>query len=229
MSRFSISMALLVVAASAASAQVANTGTGGGATDPNWNVSWTELLGGAGSHATESAFIPGSIPSAPWNPNSGLSGGPNWISGWSDASASGYRTGDNAANYEYVFSTTVGASGLYGLNLGWDNHLEGIFQNGVLLYGPQTLSGFCRDGDGMFPSSDFPNCLVHLDLNLSDANPLVIKITGDGTTDGLYLGMDTFSVPAAVTPEPASMTLLASGLVGLVGAGFRRRRRATIA
>ncbi len=32
-------------------------------------------------------------------------------------------------------------------------------------------------------------------------------------------------VPESVTPEPASMSLMAMGLVGMIGAGYRRRRR----
>ena len=115
-------------------------------------------------------------------------------------------------------------SGLYTLSLGWDNKLVGIFQNDVLLFGPSNLSGFCRDGDGVFPSSAFPNCTENINLNLSAAYPLVFKLLGDGTTDGLFVGFDALDVPKDVTPEPGTMTLLATGLVGLVGAGLRRRR-----
>ena len=220
----SLSAALLTLGVSILSAQAANTGTGGGATDPNWTASWTELLGGSSSGSLPNAYIPLSIPSAPWQPNTGLFGGPNWISAWSDASATGYRTGDNASNYAYTFTTDVTASGLYTLSLGWDNKLVGIFQNDVLLFGPSDLSGFCRDGDGVFPSSAFPNCTENINLNLSAAYPLVFKLLGDGTTDGLFVGFDAVDVPKDVTPEPGTMTLLATGLVGLVGAGFRRRR-----
>ena len=219
----SLSAALLTLGVSISSAQIANTGTGGGASDPNWTASWTELLGGSSSGSLLNAYIPTSIPSAPWQPNTGLIGGPNWISAWSNASATGYRTGDNASNYAYTFTTDVAASGLYSLSLGWDNKLVGIFQNNVLLYGPSDLSAFCRDGDGVFPSSAFPNCTENVELNLSAANPLVFKLLGDGTTDGLFVGVDALDVPKDVTPEPGTMTLLATGLVGLIGAGMRRR------
>lgn len=221
----SVSAVLLTLGASILSAQIANTGTGGGASDPNWTASWTELLGGSSNGSLPNAYIPTSIPSAPWQPNTGLIGGPNWISAWSNASATGYRTGDNASNYEYTFTTDVAASGLYSLSLGWDNKLVGIFQNNVLLFGPSNLSSFCRDGDGLFPSSAFPNCTDTIQLNLSAGNPLVFKLLGDGTTDGLFVGFDSVDLPKDVTPEPGTMTLLATGLVGLVGAGVRKRRR----
>ena len=223
MKRLILVLAASTFATTAAMAQIATTGTGGGATDPNWTVSWIELLGGSAT-GSSAAYIPTSIPSAPWQPNTGSIFGPNWIAAWASASAPGYRTGDNALNYEYSYSTSVATSGSYSLNLGWDNHLEGIYQNNVLLFGPETKSSFCRDGDGLFPSSAFPTCLDNIKLDLTGGDPLVIKLTGDGTTDGLFLDAERVAVPQDVTPEPAAMTLIATGLVGIMGAGFRKRR-----
>jgi hypothetical protein len=40
-----------------------------------------------------------------------------------------------------------------------------------------------------------------------------------------YSQFDNVVVNGNVTPEPATMTLLATGLVGIVGAGLRRRKR----
>ncbi len=228
MKRLILVLAASTLATTAAMGQVATTGTGGGATDPNWTVTWTELLGGSAT-GSSAAFIPTSIPSAPWQPNTGSIFGPNWIAAWASASAPGYRTGNNAANYEYSFATSVASSGSYNLNLGWDNQLVGIYQNNVLLFGPESNSSFCRDGDGLFPSSQFPNCLDSITLNLSGANPLIIKLLGDGTTDGLFLDAEKVGRPEDVTPEPATMTLIATGLVGIMGAGMKKRRRSTAA
>ena len=62
-----------------------------------------------------------------------------------------------------------------------------------------------------------------------------VKISSQGTcgNDGfshvvLYsqAGGGTGTINEIVTPEPATMTMLATGLVGLVGAGVRRRKKA---
>jgi hypothetical protein len=52
-----------------------------------------------------------------------------------------------------------------------------------------------------------------------------------GNTDGGYFNfmVDDFSFGSvtneSATPEPATVTLMATGLVGLVGTGFRRKKR----
>lgn len=226
---FSLTFAALALGASAASAQIANTGVGtpnstGTPRDLSWDFSCTRLvLTMQACNTSGDAYIPLHIPSPPWQPNTGPTG-PNWISAWIDAtSPSG--TGNNFPNYQYDFSTSVGSTGLYSLNLGWDNQLVGLYQNGVLLYGPNTLSGFCRNGDGVFPSSDFPNCLVHKVLTLNSAYPLDVIVRGDGSTDGIFVAFDNAGLPTEVVPEPATMGLLATGLVGMMGAARVRRRR----
>lgn len=53
-------------------------------------------------------------------------------------------------------------------------------------------------------------------LNLADWG-----VISDGTTHQEFI----YHAPQTVTPEPATMSLLATGLAGIAGAGLRRRRR----
>ncbi|HEV8356188.1 MAG TPA: PEP-CTERM sorting domain-containing protein [Gemmatimonadales bacterium] len=58
-------------------------------------------------------------------------------------------------------------------------------------------------------------------------NALVGGATGGGGSNctGSNSGTVSVTVPTSATPEPAGMALVGTGLVGVIGAGFIRRRR----
>ena len=66
---------------------------------------------------------------------------------------------------------------------------------------------------------------------VSDASALYVQWSGiDGSgnpIDAYNVGIDNldFTVAAVAAPEPASLTLFATGLIGLVGVSARRRQR----
>ena len=214
--------------------------------DLNWSVRWFNLSGGTGGFFANAPIVT-SIPSPPWAPN--IAGEQQWIGAANNGSVGGAT--------RYYFQTTFSApvSGVISFGLGWDNRLvgafvggsidpSGVFLGGLSLLGATSPSnpydggkaGFCRDSDGVFPSSAWPDCVLNVAIavNADQSNTLTFVVEGDGATDGLLVGTaaganepPVIVVPPTTVPEPATMGLMFMGLVALGSARCFRRGNST--
>ncbi len=184
----------------------ANTGAGmaPGASDPNWSVSWTGItntLSSGSGQAVEVVSPPGA-----W-----ANTGPNsfWVSTNSSASLPG-GTGDNVERYNYVWTGdfTSGATSPLQMTVWTDNFFHSFTFNGATT----TVTPASSPGDFNQPTPR----MFTLDP-VAGANTLSFATTGDGQTDAINVSFTS-------TPEPSSMALLGTGLIGLVPM-IRRKRK----
>lgn len=180
----------------------ANTGAGipPGASDPNWTVSWSGLSSGSGQ-AVEVVSPPGA-----WANTSPTS---YWVSTNSSASLPG-GSGDNVERYNYVWTGDFTSSSTSPLEMTvWtDNFFHSFTFNGVTT----TVTPATSPGDFNQPTAR----VFTLDPT-AGANTLSFNTTGDGQTDAINVSFTS-------TPEPSSMALLGTGLIGLVPM-IRRKRK----
>ena len=248
---WSARMLLVLGAAGSVEAQVARTGAattnecaaGISVCDQNWSVRWFALSGSNGGFLSNAAVIP--AVNGVWAPNE--AGVQQWIGAASGGSV-GY-----ASRYYFQTTFTSAISQTVEFGLGWDNSLvgayvggnidmsTGLFVGGTSLLGGTSPAapyeggnaGFCRDADGVFPTNQYPDCVLNvaIGVNAGQANILSFVVQGDGTTDGFLLGLaegvndaPVINVPATTVPEPSTVVLSGAGLA-LLALVQRKRKR----
>lgn len=223
----------LGVAPTRADAQLANTGQfnagpqagcDGLFCDARWSVFYGEINGsGAVGPNQYRQFATGVDPRpGVWAPNT-LDA--MWIGVRSSATLD---NGDASGNprVRYFFGQTFfSATDVVSFNLGWDNIFKGIYVNAAS--GPNDVPMVINDGTFFSAASlsasgngfSGMQFITLSGLNAGQTNTIWLEVEGDGTTDALFLANAT-----QVVPEPATMTLLGSGLLAIGGA-YRRRRK----
>jgi hypothetical protein len=203
---------LVALSAGAAGAQTPPANTGAAANvnglfqDALWQVS---INGGA---TWSQAYQVQGPPSPPWLPNTSAY---SWISATSSGSGGGgnylFRTMFDLTGYDpttavMTFQCAIDnypdANSYYSLNGGAPGGNCGNTFNNYQFAGVNSVNGGFVSG----------------------INTIQFHFVGDGTTDGLVVGDMTLSARAVTaTPEPASMVLVATGLLGVFGVARRRR------
>jgi hypothetical protein len=139
---------------------------------------------------------------------------PEWIGASASGTLQGGSADGNFQRFLYSFRTMfIGTSGMsVTYQCARDDQFFSVYLNGEPVVGA-TCPGYDLSSSYTI-NSGFNN----------GSNTLQFNIGGNGRTDGLIVDFTNVTIPTSGVPEPTSIVLFASGLIGIAFVGRARRK-----
>ncbi len=173
-----------------------STGVGTvGSIDPNWTFRF-------GTESFGDAFV--------LNRAGGMSGSYNWIYGTATGSTSGGKADGNKTRFSYSARSTFSGISSFSYKCAIDDQFATV--------GSVQINGAVVAGAGC---DQYEMSTMFTVSNLAPGpNTVEFNWTGNGITDGVVIHVTS----QTQVPEPATLAMVATGLVGMMGVARRRRR-----